>query len=249
MFPLKGRVALVTGGSRGLGRGIALELAKRGASVAVNYLTNMEAAQEVINEIENSGGIASAVQADVSQNDQANVLIQSVVEHYGKLDILINNAGTIRDRLITRMTEEDWDTVIDTNLKSAWNCSRAAVKVMLRRRYGRIINMTSVSGITGQAGNSNYSASKAGLIGLTKALAREVGSRQITVNAVAPGLINVGMTGLIPPEMQAEIQHRIPLGCWGDMNDVAQAVAFLADDSSKYITGQVLCVDGGLSMG
>ncbi len=249
MLQLKDRVALVTGGGRGLGRGIALELAKRGAAVVVNYLTNAQAAQVVVTEIENNGGIGCAVQADVSQTDQASALIESVVERYGRLDILINNAGTIRDSLVIRMKEEDWDTVINTNLKSAWNCSKAAVKVMVRRRYGRIVNMASVSGITGQAGNSNYSASKAGIIGLTKALAREVGSRQITVNAVAPGLINVGMTNMIPPDMQDEIQRRIPLGCWGDSNDVAQAVAFLVDDTSKYITGQVLCVDGGLSMG
>jgi 3-oxoacyl-[acyl-carrier protein] reductase len=246
---LSGRTAIVTGASRGIGRGIALELAKQGAAVVVNYNSNADAAHEVVETIGAANGEALSVQADVSKTDEAERLIKAAVDRYGKLDILINNAGVARDGLIMMMKEEDWDVVIDTNLKSAWNCSKAAVKVMMRKRYGRIVNITSVSGIAGQAGNTNYSASKAGLIGLTRALAREVAPRQITVNAVAPGLINVGMSDKIPSDMIQELEKRIPLGCWGTVEDVAPAVAFLSSDAAKYITGQVLAVDGGLVMG
>jgi 3-oxoacyl-[acyl-carrier protein] reductase len=246
---LSGRTAIVTGASRGIGRGIALELAKQGAAVVVNYNSSADAAHEVVETIGAANGEALAVQADVSKTDEAERLIKAAVDRYSKLDILINNAGVARDGLIMMMKEEDWDVVIDTNLKSAWNCSKAAVKVMMRKRYGRIVNITSVSGIAGQAGNTNYSASKAGMIGLTRALAREVAPRQITVNAVAPGLINIGMSDKIPPDMIRELERRIPLGCWGTVEDVAPAVAFLASDAAKYITGQVLAVDGGLVMG
>lgn len=246
---LSGRTAIVTGASRGIGRGIALELAKQDAAVVVNYNSNADAAHEVVETIGAANGEALSVQADVSKTDEAERLIKAAVDRYGKLDILINNAGVARDGLIMMMKEEDWDVVIDTNLKSAWNCSKAAVKVMMRKRYGRIVNITSVSGIAGQAGNTNYSASKAGLIGLTRALAREVAPRQITVNAVAPGLINVGMSDKIPSDMIQELEKRIPLGCWGTVEDVAPAVAFLSSDAAKYITGQVLAVDGGLVMG
>lgn len=249
MGQLTDRTAVVTGASRGIGRGIALELAKQGATVVVNYNTNADAAHEVVETIGTANGEAYAVQADVSKTGEAERLIKAAVDRYGKIDILINNAGIARDGLIMMMKEEDWDVVIDTNLKSAWNCSKAAVKAMMRKRYGRIVNITSVSGIAGQAGNVNYSASKAGMIGLTRALAREVAPRQITVNAVAPGLINIGMSDKIPPEMIQELQKRIPLGCWGTVEDVAPAVAFLVSDAAKYITGQVLAVDGGLVMG
>lgn len=248
MAQLTDRVAVVTGGSRGIGRGIALELAKRGAAVVVNYNANADAANQVVAAIEGAGGKASTLQADVSKMADAEALVKAAIERYGKIDILINNAGTTRDNLIMLMKEEDWDTVIDTNLKSAWNCSRAAVKAMMRKRYGRVINITSVSGIAGQGGQTNYSASKAGLIGLTKALAREVATRQITVNAVAPGFVSTDLTADLPANLLEELKKRIPLERWGTVEEVAYAVAFLASDEAAYITGQVLSVDGGLVM-
>jgi 3-oxoacyl-[acyl-carrier protein] reductase len=249
MAQLTDRVAVVTGASRGIGRGIALELAKRGAAVVVNYNANADAANQVVAAIEGAGGKASAIQADVSKLAEAEALIKTTIDRYGKIDILVNNAGTTRDNLIMMMKEEDWDTVINTNLKSAWNCSRAAVKAMMRKRYGRVINITSVSGIAGQGGQTNYSASKAGLIGLTKALAREVATRQITVNAVAPGFVSTDLTANLPANLMEELNKRIPLERWGTVEDVAYAVAFLASDEAAYITGQVLSVDGGLVMG
>jgi 3-oxoacyl-[acyl-carrier protein] reductase len=249
MAQLTDRVAVVTGGSRGIGRGIALELAKCGATVVVNYNANADAANQVVAAIEGAGGKASAVQADVSRMADAEALIKTAIDRYGKIDILVNNAGTTRDNVIMMMKEEDWDTVINTNLKSAWNCSRAAVKAMMRKRYGRVINITSVSGIAGQGGQTNYSASKAGLIGLTKALAREVATRQITVNAVAPGFVSTDLTANLPANLMEELNKRIPLERWGTVEDVAYAVAFLASDEAAYITGQVLSVDGGLVMG
>src|SRR5260221_6675736 len=188
------RIALVTGASRGIGRAIALELGKRGATIIVNYNASIDAAQEVVKTIEAAGGRAVDVKGDVSKPHESDALIQSTVEQFGRLDILVNNAGIVRDSMLIAMKEDAWDAVIDTNLKSVWNCSRAAVKVMIRKRYGRIINISSVSGIVGQASNINYSASKAGMNGFTKAMAREVGSRQITVNAVAPGFIDAGMS-------------------------------------------------------
>lgn len=243
------RVALVTGGSRGIGRGIALELAKRGATVVVNYNSNAEAANEVVAAIETASGKAIAVKADVSRLNQADILIKTVIEKYSKIDILVNNAGVTRDGMIMMMKEEDWDVVIDTNLKSAWNCSKLAVRAMMRKRYGRIINISSVSGIAGNGGQTNYSASKAGLIGLTKALAREVASRQITVNAVAPGFVTTDMTANVPQNLLDQINKAIPLERWGTPEDIGYAVAFLASDEASYITGQVLSVDGGMVMG
>ncbi|HRE49570.1 MAG TPA: 3-oxoacyl-[acyl-carrier-protein] reductase [Aggregatilineales bacterium] len=243
------RVAIVTGGSRGIGRGIALELAKAGVSVIVNYHSSASAAEEVVAAITAAGGKAAAVKADVSNLAEADTLIKAAVDTYGKLDILINNAGVTRDNLIMLMKEEDWDTVLTTNLKSAWNCARAASKVMMRKRYGRIVNITSVVGLTGQAGQSNYAASKAGLIGLTKSLARELAARNITVNAVAPGFITTDMTSTLAAEMKAELDKRILLGRYGSPEDIAYAVAFLAADEASYITGQILTVDGGLVMG
>ena len=247
MAQLTDRVAVVTGGSRGIGRGIALELAKRGAAIVVNYNTSAEAANQVVAAIQEAGGKACAVQADVSKLADAERLIKSAIDTYGKIDILVNNAGTTRDNVIMMMKEDDWDTVIDTNLKSAWNCSKVAVKAMLRKRYGRVINITSVSGIAGQGGQTNYSASKAGLIGLTKALAKEVAPRQITVNAVAPGFIPTDLTANLPANLMEELNKRIPLERWGTPEDVAYAVAFLASDEASYITGQALAVDGGLT--
>jgi 3-oxoacyl-[acyl-carrier protein] reductase len=249
MAQLSERVAVVTGGSRGIGRGIALELAKRGACVVVNYNTSADAANDVVSAIEAAGGKASAVKADVSHMGDAENLIKAAIDQYGKIDILVNNAGVTRDNVIMMMKEEDWDTVINTNLKSAWNCSKVAVRAMMRKRYGRVINITSVSGIAGQGGQTNYSASKAGLIGLTKALAREVATRQITVNAVAPGFVGTDLTANLPANILEELNKRIPLERWGTVEDVAYAVAFLASDEASYITGQVLSIDGGLVMG
>ncbi len=245
---LKDRVAIVTGASRGIGHTIALELAKRGASIIVNYNASADAAQEVVAAIAETGQRALAFKADVSQPGEGDAMVKAAVDQFGKIDILVNNAGIARDTMIMMMKEEDWDAVINTNLKGAWNCSKSVVKGMIRKRYGRIINIASVSGIAGQAGNINYSASKAGMIGLTKSLAREVAGRQITVNAIAAGLIDAGMSVQIPAAIRPQLDSMIPLGRWGTTEDVAYAVAFLASDEASYITGQVLNVDGGLVM-
>ena len=245
---LEGRVAVVTGGSRGIGRAVALELARRGARVVVNYNRSGEAASEVVAAIAAGGGGATAIAADVSEFKQAEAMIKSTLDTYGQIDILVNNAGTTRDMLIMMMPEEDWDTVLKTNLKSAFNCCKAAVKAMIRKRYGRIINMTSVSGLVGNAGQTNYAASKAGLIGLTKSLAKEVGARNITVNAVAPGFVSTDLTKDLPDDLRQAAIKATPLGRWGTTEDVAYAVAFLASDEAAYITGQVLAVDGGMAM-
>ncbi|MBZ0304708.1 MAG: 3-oxoacyl-[acyl-carrier-protein] reductase [Anaerolineae bacterium] len=249
MVVLKDRVAIVTGGSRGIGRAISLELARQGATVLVNYHSSPDAANEVVAAIENMGGKGQAVKANVAILEEASELIKQAVDTYGKLDILVNNAGITRDNLIMMMKEQDWDDVLDTNLKSCWNCSKAAARIMMKKRYGRIINITSVSGIGGQGGQTNYSASKAGMIGLTKALAKELAARNITVNAVAPGFVDTDMTSLLGEEMLKKVDEAIPLGRRGQPEDVAYAVAFLASDEAAYITGQVLSVDGGLLMG
>jgi len=249
MAQLDGRIAVVTGASRGIGRAIALELARRGGTSVVNYNAAAGAAEEVVEAIKALGGQAMARQADVSNLEQATALIDAAVEAYGKVDILVNNAGTTRDTLIMRMKEEDSDTVNNTNLKSAWNCSKAVVRPMMKARHGRIINITSVSGIAGNEGQTNYSASKAGLIGLTKALAREVGSRGITVNAVAPGFVKTDLTADLPENLLQALNDRLVINRLGTLEDVSYAVAFLASDETSYITGQVLSVDGGLVMG
>lgn len=248
MSQLSDKIAIVTGGSRGIGRGIALELAKRGATVVINYNTSADAANEVVEQIKAGGGQAMAFQADVSTEDGANNLIKAANDAYGKLDILVNNAGTTRDNLIMLMKTADFDTVIQTNLRSTWMCSKAAVRGMMRKRYGRIINITSISGIAGNAGQTNYSASKAGIIGLTKALAREVASRGITVNAVAPGFVLTDLTKDLPAEITSKLNENIPLGRWGEVQDVANATGFLASDEASYITGHILVVDGGMAM-
>ncbi|MBI2976412.1 MAG: 3-oxoacyl-[acyl-carrier-protein] reductase, partial [Chloroflexi bacterium] len=242
------KAALVTGASRGIGKAIALELAKRGTKVAVNYAKNADAAHEVVAAIKASGGEAVALQADVADTRAAAALVKSAHEAFGRLDILVNNAGTTRDMVIMMMPEEDWDAVMNTNLKSAFNCSKAAVKIMMRRRGGRIINISSVSGVMGNAGQTNYSASKAGLIGFTKALAREVAPRNITVNAIAPGFIPTELTATMPEALKTATLNAIPLGRWGTAQEVADAVAFLASDQAAYITGQTLNVDGGMAM-
>jgi 3-oxoacyl-[acyl-carrier protein] reductase len=248
MSQLSDKIAIVTGGSRGIGRGIALELAKRGAIVVVNYNASADSANEVVEQIKASGGQAMAVKADVGTEEGANELIKTANDTYGKLDILINNAGTTRDNLIMMMKPDDFDTVIQTNLRSTWLCSKAAVRGMMRKRYGRIVNITSITGLRGNAGQTNYSASKAGIIGLTKALAQEIGSRGITVNAVAPGFVLTDLTKDLPEDIKAKLDPLIPLGRWGEIQDVANATAFLSSDEASYITGHVLVVDGGMAM-
>jgi 3-oxoacyl-[acyl-carrier protein] reductase len=248
MAQLTDKVAVVTGGSRGIGRGIALELAKRGAIVVVNYNSNADAANEVVSQITSGGAQAMAFKADVGQEADANALIKAAIDTYGKIDILVNNAGTTRDNVIMLMGADDFDSVIQTNLRSTWLCSKAAVRFMMRKRSGRIINITSISGIMGNGGQTNYSASKAGIIGFTKALAREVGSRNVTVNAVAPGFVLTDLTSGLPEDLTKRITENVPLGRWASIEDVAYATAFLASDEAAYITGHVLTVDGGLAM-
>jgi 3-oxoacyl-[acyl-carrier protein] reductase len=240
---LEGRVALVTGGSRGIGAAVSRELAGAGARVAVNYRTDKDAAEAVASEI---GGVA--VCADVSDPDQAQALVGQVESELGDLDILVNNAGVTRDTLIARMSDEDWDVVIDTNLRGAFNTSRAVARKMLRRRSGVIVNLTSVVGLHGNPGQANYAASKAGLIGLTKALARELGSRGVRVNAVAPGYIDTALTNVLSEELRGAILANTPLGRLGQPEDIAGAVRFLCSDEAAFVTGEVLLVDGGLGM-
>ncbi|MDH3943310.1 MAG: 3-oxoacyl-[acyl-carrier-protein] reductase [Anaerolineae bacterium] len=245
---LEGRVAVVTGGSRGIGRAIAIDLGKRGATVVVNYNSSSDAADEVVKEIEKNGSKASARVADISDFQQAHDLIKGTVDDFGQIDILVNNAGITKDTLIMMMSEEDWDNVQNTNLKGTFNCSKAAVRFMMRKRFGRIINITSVSGQIGNAGQTNYSASKAGQIGLTKALAREVAARNITVNAVAAGYVETEIWDGVPDDAKEGFLGMIPLGRKGEPEDIAYAVSFLASDEASYITGQVLAVDGGMAM-
>ena len=248
LAPLANKTAIVTGGSRGIGRAIAIELAARGASVLVNYNTNGVAAEEVVLKIVNAGGKAAALPGDVAKVADAQALIKAAIEKFGGLDILVNNAGITRDMLIMMMSEEAWDAVIDTNLKGSFNCAKAAVRHMMKTRSGRIINITSVSGQIGNAGQTNYSASKAGLIGFTKALAREVAGRNITVNAIAAGYVDTEIWAGVPAEMRDAFVKMIPLGRKGTPEEIAYAVAFLASEEAAYITGQVLAVDGGMAM-
>ncbi len=246
---LENKVALVTGGSRGIGRAIALEFAARGAAVVVNYNKSPEAAQEVVKKIQEAGGKAAAFQSDVSDFKQAEALVKFAIETFGNLSVLVNNAGITRDQLIMMMPEADWDAVINTNLKSAFNCSKAAVKHMMRKRVGRIINMASVAGQMGNPGQTNYSASKAGLIGFTKALAREVAARNITVNAIAPGFVDTEILDAMPAEtLENAVKTMVPLARKGKPEEIAYAAAFLASDEAAYITGQVLGIDGGMAM-
>lgn len=245
---LNGKIALVTGASRGIGRQIALTLAGYGAAVIVNYNGSAEKAEAVVKEIIDNGGAAEAVQCNVSDYDSAKELIDGIVKKYGRLDILVNNAGITRDNLIMKMSEEDFDAVLSTNLKGAFNCIKHVSRQMLKQRSGRIINISSVSGVIGNAGQANYCASKAGVIGLTKSVARELGSRGITVNAVAPGFIKTEMTDVLPDSVKEAMGEQIPLKRFGETTDVAETTAFLASDKAAYITGQVISVDGGMAM-
>ncbi len=243
-----GKTVLVTGSSSGIGAAIARDFAAAGAGVAVHYRGNAAGAETVATTIRNAGGTCRLYQADVSDTAQAAELVKQVQNDFGGLDILVNNAGTTRDTLLLSMSEEQWDTVIATNLRSVYAVSRAALRGMIRKRWGRIINITSVVGLTGQAGQANYAASKAGVIGFTKSLAREVASRNITVNAVAPGFIPTALTDVLSEEQRAEIIRNTPLGRMGTPEEVAWAVLFLASERAGFITGQVLTVDGGLVM-
>ncbi|MCP4542005.1 MAG: 3-oxoacyl-[acyl-carrier-protein] reductase [Chloroflexi bacterium] len=245
---LENKVAIVTGASRGIGRAIAVELARRGARVVINYNRNADAAAEVVAVIEADGGQAIAVQADVGDFEQAARLIKATRDTFDQIDILVNNAGTTRDQLLMLMKEGDWDDVLRINLKSVFNCCKAAARPMVRRRQGRIINITSVSGISGQGGQTNYAASKAGMIGFTKSLAKELGPRSITVNCIAPGFVPTDLTSDLPEELIQQAIEVTPLRRMGKPEEIAYAVAFLASDEAAFITGEVLTVDGGLVM-
>ena len=245
---LEGKKALVTGASRGIGRAIALALAAEGADVAVNYAGSEAAAKEVAAEIEAMGRKAFVIQADISSNAAATEMIDKVVTEFGRIDILVNNAGITRDGLLMRMKEEDWDAVLTTNLKGVFNCTKASIKYMMKQRAGHIVSISSVVGLMGNAGQANYAAAKAGVIGFTKAVAKEVAARGITVNAVAPGFIQTDMTKVLSEKVVEGMKASIPLARLGDPEDIAKAVVFLASDDASYITGQTLNVDGGMVM-
>ncbi len=245
---LTGKTAVVTGGSRGIGKAVALKLAELGANIVVNYTKNPEKAQEVIKTIEGMGLKAMAIKADVSNSAEVDELFRRVEENFSTIDILVNNAGITRDTLLVKMKEEDWDNVISINLKGTFNCTKAVIKKMMKQRSGKIVNIASVIGVTGNAGQSNYGASKAGIIGFTKSIAKEVGSRGINVNAVAPGFIETDMTDILSEEIKDNLLTNIPLKQLGKPEDVANTVAFLCREDSKYITGQVINVDGGMVM-
>ncbi len=245
---LANKVALVTGGSRGIGKEIALELARNGANVAISYVSNEVKAKEVIDEIGSLGVKAIAIKADVSKEEEVQEMIKKVEEEFNTIDILVNNAGVTKDNLLIRMKEEEWDEVMSVNLKGTFLCTKAVSRMMMKKRYGKIINITSVVGITGNVGQGNYSASKAGVIGFTKSMARELASRGIRVNAVAPGFIETDMTDVLKEDIKDAMLKSIPLGIFGKPKDIADAVVFLASSKSDYITGQVVNVNGGMNM-
>ena len=245
---LRGKIAVITGAGRGIGRAIALQFAGYGAKVVVNYRNSIAQVEELLAEIKNAGGEAIAVRADVSLEEEAKALLDGAVEQYGRVDILVNNAGITRDNLLMRMSEEEFDSVMNINLKGTFFCLKYAAAIMLKQRSGKIINISSVVGVTGNAGQTNYAASKAGVIGMTKSAARELASRGITVNAVAPGFIRTDMTEVLPDKVKEANIANIPLRRFGTAQEVAGAVSFLASEAANYITGQVLQVDGGMVM-
>jgi 3-oxoacyl-[acyl-carrier protein] reductase len=241
---LSGRVALVTGSARGIGKAIALKLAEAGATVVINDVS--ETAEATSQELRSAGKNSMSVIGSVTASAEVNRMVEKIIATYGKIDILVNNAGITRDQLTLRLSDEDWDAVLNVNLKGVFLCSRAALKYMMKQRFGRIINISSISGIVGNPGQVNYCAAKAGILGLTRTISKEMASRGITVNAIAPGFIETEMTQKIPEKIKEEFKNRIPAGCFGTPKDVAEAVAFFASEEARYITGQVLCVDGGM---
>ena len=243
-----GRVALVTGGGRGIGRAICLELARQGVQVAVNYAGNSQAAQETVAACADLGVEAWAIQADVARAEECQAMVKEVLDRAGRLDILVCNAGVTRDGLMPMLKEEDWDRVLDTNLKGAFSCMQAAYRPMMKQKYGRIVVLSSIVGLRGNAGQANYAASKAGLIGLSKSMAKELAGRNVTVNVVAPGLIDTDMTAVLPEKARQALLASVPMGRPGLPEDVARAVAFFAGEGAGYVTGQVLCVDGGMAV-
>ncbi len=245
---LDGKIALVTGGGTGIGRAIALALAAQGAAVAVVYRTSESSANEVVSQIVADGGRASALRGDVTLGTEVDALVSQVLAEWGSLDIVVNNAGLTRDALLLRMTEADWDAVLDTNLKGAFLMTRAALKPMLKQKRGKIVNITSVIGMIASPGQANYAAAKAGLIGFTRTMAKEVASRHIQVNAVAPGFIETAMTEALPPERKGDVMRQIPAGRFGLSEEIAGVTAFLCSPASDYITGQTIVVDGGLTI-
>lgn len=248
MGKLVGKTAVVTGASRGIGRAIALQLASEGANVVVNFSGSEQKAQQVVSEIEQLGAKAIAVQANVSDSDSVQNLMTAAVEQFGSIDVLVNNAGITRDNLIMRMKEDEWDEVINTNLKGVFLCTKAVTRQMMKQRSGRIINISSIVGVMGNAGQANYVAAKAGVIGLTKTTARELASRNILVNAIAPGFITTEMTDELPEDIKSSMLNQIPLAKLGQPEDIAKAVVFLASDDASYMTGQTLHIDGGMYM-
>ncbi len=245
---LNGKIAVVTGASRGLGRGIALELASQGATVVINYNGSKDKAEEVKKAIEDNGGTAMTYQCNIGNYADCEKFFADVIAEYGRVDILVNNAGITKDGLIMRMSEQDYDDVLNINLKGTFNCIKFVTRGMMKQRSGRIINISSVSGVLGNAGQANYSASKSGVIGLTKSVARELASRGITVNAIAPGFIETEMTDVLSDSVKETATKQIPLGTFGKVEDVANMTTFLASEKAKYITGQVICVDGGMAI-
>jgi len=247
MIDLTGKTAIVTGGSRGIGRAIALQLAEQGADVVVNYQNRSDAADEVVSLIQEMGRQAVAVQADVRSMDDVQRMVKETRSTFGRIDILVNNAGTTRDGLLMRMSEHDWDIVLDTSLRGAFHCTKAVMRTMMKQRAGRIINISSVAGVAGNPGQANYASAKAGLIGFTKSVAKEMGSRNVTCNAVAPGYIPTELTADLPEAITEQARKATPLGRLGTVEDVAYAVAFLASDEAAFITGHVLRIDGGMA--
>ncbi|QZY57097.1 3-oxoacyl-[acyl-carrier-protein] reductase [Crassaminicella profunda] len=245
---LTGKTAIVTGGSRGIGKAIALKLANLGANIVVNYTSNVAKAEEVVKQIKEMGKDAIALKADVSNSEEVQNFIKQVEEKFETIDILINNAGITRDTLLMKMKEEDWDQVIAINLKGTYNCTKAVTRKMMKQRSGKIVNLASVVGVTGNAGQANYAASKAGVIGFTKSIAKELGARGINVNAVAPGFIETDMTDVLSDKVKEEIMKQIPMKKLGKAEDVANVVAFLCSNEASYVTGQVMNIDGGMAM-